>query len=74
MTEAELYPLYPLLSKPSQDEEDEIEDKVIQQTKANGLEESPAAKEEKSTFKKDHVHPLLNMYADLAWQTKETKN
>ena len=48
-----------------EDEEDEIEDKVIKQTKSNGVEESAAAKKEKSKSKKDHVDPLLNTYADL---------
>ena len=51
--------------KDMEDEEDEIEDKVIKQTKSNGVEESAAAKKEKSKFKKDHVDPLVNAYTDL---------
>ena len=41
--------------KEMEDEEDEIEDKVVQQTKTNGVEESPATKKEKSKSKKDKV-------------------
>src|SRR5579859_7013439 len=41
--------------KEMEDEEDEIEDKVVQQTKTNGVEESPATKNEKSKSKKDKV-------------------
>ena len=41
--------------KEMEDEEDEVEDKVVEQTKTNGVEESPATKKEKSKSKKEKV-------------------
>ena len=44
-----------------EEEEDEIEEQVVEQTKSNGVEESAAAKKEKSKLKNGHVmlHFLL---------------
>lgn len=59
--------------KEMEDEEDEIEDKVLDQTKSNGVEESAATKKEKSKFKKD-VAVIPQSYAKLICRMVSTRN
>jgi outer membrane biosynthesis protein TonB len=45
--------------KELEEEEDETDEKVVKQTKSNGIAESAAAKKEKAKIAKNHVSSLL---------------
>lgn len=62
-----------------EEEEDEIEEKVIKQTKSNGVDETPAAKKEKTKIQDSHVCSpqcslCLRLVLIVGWKEEEAEN